>query len=207
MRRPNFPASQLVCVDTFGGNIEHMRDPHFAALIPETEHRFDANVAAFTGRVEKIKGTSADVLPYSALRGGRKQEWPAWVPTQEIRRRLGDIPDYVSPGSHNPMGARALYLYDRSKDTLYRIHGTNQPEYIGHAISSGCIRMTNEDAIDLYNRVRIGTLVVVLEPGAAELDSMAAAGIAVSFAVPNRFLCPGSFATSGRFRTAPANGG
>ena len=87
------------------------------------------------------------------------------MPTQEIRRRLGDIPDYVSPGPHNPMGARALYLYDGSKDTLYRIHGTNQPEYIGHAISSGCIRMTNEDAIDLYNRVRIGTLVVVLEPG------------------------------------------
>jgi lipoprotein-anchoring transpeptidase ErfK/SrfK len=96
---------------------------------------------------------------------GRMQEWPAWVPTQEIRRRLGDIPDYVSPGPHNPMGARALYLYEGNKDTLYRIHGTNQPEYIGHAISSGCIRMTNEDSIDLYNRVRIGTLVVVLAPG------------------------------------------
>jgi lipoprotein-anchoring transpeptidase ErfK/SrfK len=96
---------------------------------------------------------------------GRTQEWPAWVPTQEIRRRLGDIPDYVSPGPHNPMGARALYLYEGNKDTLYRIHGTNQPEYIGHAISSGCIRMTNEDSIDLYNRVRIGTLVVVLAPG------------------------------------------
>ena len=96
---------------------------------------------------------------------GRMQEWPAWVPTQEIRRRLCDIPDYVSPGPHNPMGARALYLYEDNKDTLYRLHGTNQPEYIGHAISSGCIRMTNEDAIDLYNRARIGTLVVVLAAG------------------------------------------
>jgi lipoprotein-anchoring transpeptidase ErfK/SrfK len=62
------------------------------------------------------------------------------------------------------MGSRALYLYTGNKDTLYRIHGTNQPEYIGSAISSGCIRMTNEDVIDLYNRVKMGTTVVVLAP-------------------------------------------
>ena len=62
------------------------------------------------------------------------------------------------------MGARGLYLYSDGKDTQYRIHGTNQPEYIGQAISSGCIRMTNEDAIDLYNRVKVGTIVVVLAP-------------------------------------------
>jgi lipoprotein-anchoring transpeptidase ErfK/SrfK len=95
---------------------------------------------------------------------GRMQEWPSWVPTQEIKQRLGNIPNYVGPGPHNPMGARALYLYQGDKDTLFRIHGTNQPEYIGHAISSGCIRMTNEDAIDLYNRVHIGTPVVVIAP-------------------------------------------
>jgi lipoprotein-anchoring transpeptidase ErfK/SrfK len=62
------------------------------------------------------------------------------------------------------MGSRALYLYSGGKDTLFRIHGTNQPEYIGSSISSGCIRMTNEDVIDLYNRVKMGTIVVVLEP-------------------------------------------
>lgn len=62
------------------------------------------------------------------------------------------------------MGSRALYLYSGGKDTLFRIHGTNQPEYIGASISSGCIRLTNEDAIDLYDRVKVGTLVVVLEP-------------------------------------------
>ena len=61
------------------------------------------------------------------------------------------------------MGSRALYLYSGGQDTLYRIHGTNQPEYIGQAISSGCIRLTNEDAIDLYRRVEIGTIVVVLD--------------------------------------------
>ena len=67
-------------------------------------------------------------------------------------------------GAANPMGSRAMYLYAGGKDTLYRIHGTNQPEYIGHAISSGCIRLTNEDVIDLYSRVKMGALVVVLGP-------------------------------------------
>ena len=71
----------------------------------------------------------------------------------------------MSGGPANPLGARAIYLYEGGKDTLYRIHGTNQPEYIGQAISSGCIRMTNEDVIDLYDRVRQGTTVVVLPPG------------------------------------------
>ena len=92
---------------------------------------------------------------------GRKTEWPSWTPTAEIKKRM-DVPDYVGPGPQNPMGARALYLFEGSKDTLYRIHGTNQPEYIGQAISSGCIRMTNEDVIDLYNRVKPGAVVVVL---------------------------------------------
>ena len=80
------------------------------------------------------------------------------------RQRLGPLPAFVTGGPHNPMGARGMYLYSGNKDTLYRIHGTNQPEYIGQAISSGCIRMTNEDVIDLYSRVKLGTIVVVLAP-------------------------------------------
>ena len=95
---------------------------------------------------------------------GRMTEWPSWTPTAGERERL-DVPAYVGPGPQNPMGARAMYLFDGRKDTLYRIHGTNQPEYIGQAISSGCIRMTNEDVIDLYKRVKAGTVVVVLAPG------------------------------------------
>ncbi len=95
---------------------------------------------------------------------GRMTEWPSWTPTPGERARL-DVPAYVGPGPQNPMGARAMYLYDGKKDTLFRIHGTNQPEYIGQAISSGCIRMTNEDVIDLYKRVKDGTVVVVLAPG------------------------------------------
>ena len=93
----------------------------------------------------------------------RKAEWPTWTPTAEIKKRM-DVPNFVSGGPQNPMGARAMYLYEGNKDTLYRIHGTNQPEYIGQAISSGCIRMTNEDVIDLYNRVKVGSTVVVLAP-------------------------------------------
>jgi lipoprotein-anchoring transpeptidase ErfK/SrfK len=96
---------------------------------------------------------------------GHKEEWPSWVPTADIKKRLGNLPNFVSGGPHNPMGARALYLFEGNKDTLYRIHGTNQPEYIGQAISSGCIRLTNEDIIDLYNRVKVGSTVVVLAPG------------------------------------------
>ncbi|HEY0328151.1 MAG TPA: L,D-transpeptidase [Rhodopseudomonas sp.] len=94
---------------------------------------------------------------------GSMAEWPAWHPTKGEIERLG-VPTFVAPGPDNPMGSRALYLYSGGKDTLFRIHGTNQPEYIGSSISSGCIRMTNEDVIDLYNRAKMGTIVVVLEP-------------------------------------------
>jgi lipoprotein-anchoring transpeptidase ErfK/SrfK len=96
---------------------------------------------------------------------GRMAEWPDWIPTPDIQARLGPYPARVAGGPANPLGARGIYLYQGGKDTLYRIHGTNQPEYIGQAISSGCIRMTNEDVIDLYRRVNTGTAVVVLPPG------------------------------------------
>jgi lipoprotein-anchoring transpeptidase ErfK/SrfK len=96
---------------------------------------------------------------------GRMAEWPDWIPTNEIRERLGPFPPRVAGGARNPLGARGIYLYENGKDTLYRIHGTNQPEYIGQAVSSGCIRMRNEDVIDLYSRVKVGATVVVLPVG------------------------------------------
>ena len=106
-----------------------------------------------------------DALVFSGIaKVGRKEEWPSWTPTADIKKRMAGIPDFVGPGPHNPLGSRGLYLFTGNRDTLYRIHGTNQPEYIGEAISSGCIRMTNEDVIDLYNRVKLGTMVVVLAP-------------------------------------------
>jgi lipoprotein-anchoring transpeptidase ErfK/SrfK len=96
---------------------------------------------------------------------GRMSEWPDWIPTPDIQARLGPYPSRVRGGPANPLGARGIYLYEGGKDTLFRIHGTNQPEYIGQAISSGCIRMTNEDVIDLFDRVRLGATVIVLPPG------------------------------------------
>ncbi len=94
---------------------------------------------------------------------GAMNEWPDWHPTKGEIARLG-VPTFVKGGPDNPMGSRAIYLYSGGKDTLFRIHGTNQPEYIGASISSGCIRLTNEDVIDLYNRVKMGSVVVVLDP-------------------------------------------
>ena len=93
---------------------------------------------------------------------GRKAEWPSWVPPAEMLKRRPDLPTYMEGGLDNPLGARALYLYNGKRDTMFRIHGTNEPGTIGQAVSSGCIRMMNSDVADLYNRVRIGTTVRVL---------------------------------------------
>ncbi|MGY2050764.1 L,D-transpeptidase [Methylobacterium sp. JK268] len=86
-----------------------------------------------------------------------KREWPDWRPPSQMIRRRPDLPRYMKGGPENPLGARAMYL----GGTLYRIHGSNEPETIGTAVSSGCIRMTNEDVIDLYGRTKVGARVVV----------------------------------------------
>jgi lipoprotein-anchoring transpeptidase ErfK/SrfK len=110
-----------------------------------------------------------EALAFSGVaKVGRLAEWPDWVPTADIKKRMGPLPDRVAGGPANPLGARGIYLYQGNKDTLFRVHGTNQPEYIGEAISSGCIRMANEDVIDLYDRVKMGTAVVVLAPKAGD---------------------------------------
>jgi lipoprotein-anchoring transpeptidase ErfK/SrfK len=87
----------------------------------------------------------------------RKAEWPDWTPPAAMRKRVPDLPAHMKGGPQNPLGARALYI----GSTLYRIHGTSEPWTIGQAVSSGCIRLTNEDVIDLYDRTKVGALVVV----------------------------------------------
>ena len=115
-----------------------------------------------TGRGEAIEyavGVGRPGFEWSGSKAiTRKAEWPSWTPPAEMLRRRPDLPRYMSGGEDNPLGARALYL----GSTLYRIHGSNEPDTIGQAVSSGCIRMTNEDVIDLYSRVKVGTRVVVL---------------------------------------------
>lgn len=87
----------------------------------------------------------------------RKAEWPGWTPPAAMRKRVPDLPAYMPGGPANPLGARALYI----GSTLYRLHGTSEPWTIGQAVSSGCIRFTNEDITDLYDRVSVGAQVVV----------------------------------------------
>ena len=132
-----------------------------------------------------------------------KQEWPKWFPPAEMQARdsyAARFPDGMDGGPKNPLGSRALYLWQGNKDTLYRIHATTEPFSIGKAVSSGCIRMFNQDAMDLYNRVPLGTKVVVLaapesipfdpyQPGAPMVDAPRASGSAA--------LMPAS-ATAGR---------
>jgi len=86
-----------------------------------------------------------------------KREWPDWTPTPGERQRFPNLPGHMAGGRDNPLGARALYL----GDTLYRIHGTNEPWKLGGGVSSGCIRMSNDDITDLYNRAKIGATVIV----------------------------------------------
>lgn len=92
---------------------------------------------------------------------GRKARWPTWTPTAGMRQRNPKLPVQVKGGPENPLGARALYLYRDGRDTLYRIHGTNEPWSIGKAASSGCFRMLNEDVFELYGSVPVGARVYV----------------------------------------------
>jgi len=103
-------------------------------------------------------GVGRDGFRWSGVhRVSAKKEWPGWTPPSQMRRRRPDLPGYMAGGIENPLGARALYL----GSTLYRIHGSNEPETIGQAVSSGCFSMTNDDVVDLYNRVAVGALVIV----------------------------------------------
>jgi lipoprotein-anchoring transpeptidase ErfK/SrfK len=113
-----------------------------------------------TGRAIRYGiGVGREGFTWSGVRAiERKSEWPDWIPPAEMIERQPDLPRWMAGGPGNPLGARAMYL----ASTLYRIHGTNQPSTIGQRVSSGCIRMLNEDVIDLFDRVQVGSKVVVL---------------------------------------------
>ena len=103
-------------------------------------------------------GVGRDGFQWSGMQKiSRKQEWPDWRPPPEMIERQPYLPRFMAGGPGNPLGARAMYL----GQTVYRIHGTNQPQTIGHAVSSGCFRLVNEDVIDLYDRVPVGTRVII----------------------------------------------
>ena len=145
--------------------VDYPRKEAPGTILVDTDARYLYYVLPQDKAIRYGVAVGEEALAFSGVaRVGRMTEWPDWIPTPEIQARLGPYPARVAGGPANPLGARALYLFDGNKDTLYRIHGTNQPEYIGQAISSGCIRMTNEDVIDLFDRVKPGAIVVVLAP-------------------------------------------
>src|SRR5215510_8963107 len=162
----NAPYAQATIPQAYQRHIvDYHRSEAPGSIVVDTDARYLYCVLPIRKAIRYGVTVGEDALSFwGVARVGRKEEWPAWVPTADIKRRIPDVPDRVEGGAHNPLGARGIYLFQGSRDTLFRIHGTNQPEYIGQAISSGCIRMTNEDVIDLYNRVKMGAIVVVLAP-------------------------------------------
>jgi len=160
------PYAQATIPDTYRRHVvDYQRTEAPGTIVVDTDARFLYLVMPGRKAVRYGVAVGEEAMAWSGVaRVGKMSEWPDWIPTADIQARLGPYPARVAGGPANPLGARAIYLYQGGKDTLYRIHGTNQPEYIGHAISSGCIRMTNEDVIDLYKRVRMGATVVVLAP-------------------------------------------
>jgi lipoprotein-anchoring transpeptidase ErfK/SrfK len=127
-------------------------------VIIDTKGRFLYLVQGDNRALRYGIGVGRDGFQWSGLeRISRKQEWPDWRPPPEMIERQPYLPRFMAGGPGNPLGPRAMYL----GKTVYRIHGTNQPETIGHAVSSGCFRLVNADVIDLYDRVPVGTKVII----------------------------------------------
>jgi lipoprotein-anchoring transpeptidase ErfK/SrfK len=127
-------------------------------VIIDTKDRFLYLVQGDNRALRYGIGVGREGFTWSGLQKiSRKQEWPDWRPPPEMIERQPYLPRFMAGGPGNPLGARAMYL----GQTVYRIHGTNQPETIGHAVSSGCFRLVNADVIDLYGRVPVGTKVII----------------------------------------------
>ena len=174
----NAPYANVVIPQTFQRHIVnyHRREAP-GTIVVDTDARYLYFVLPNQQAIRYGVAVGEEALAFSGVaKVGQMAEWPGWTPTESIKRRIGNLPNHVDGGPLNPLGARALYLHANGRDTLFRIHGTNQPEWIGKAISSGCIRMVNEDVIDLYNRAKVGTTVVVLAPGSGDMFSHFAAG-------------------------------
>lgn len=139
--------------------VDYMTDAAPGSIVIDTGERYLYLVMEDGKALRYGVGVGKEGFEWSGTEKiSRKREWPDWRPPQEMLARRPDLPRYMPGGPDNPLGARAMYL----GDTLYRIHGSNEPETIGRAVSSGCIRMRNEDVMDLYERVGVGTSVRVI---------------------------------------------
>lgn len=134
-------------------------------IVVDTAHRFLFLVEEGGKAMRYGVGIGRDGFTWSGRGEIRlKREWPTWTPPTEMIVRQPELEPYrngMAPGLDNPLGARALYIFQDGRDTLYRVHGTNDPATIGLAVSSGCVRLINQDVIDLYSRVPVGSAIVV----------------------------------------------
>ena len=145
-------------------------DEKAGTIIIDTNNKYLYYVEGNNRATRYGVGVGRDGFGWSGIvKIGRKAEWPDWVPPKEMiareARKGRKIPAFQEGGVDNPLGARAMYLYQGGRDTIFRIHGTNQPWTIGQNMSSGCIRMMNKDVEHLYARAGIGTKVIVVGPG------------------------------------------
>ena len=151
--------SRVIPPEFLRQEVDYSGDEKPGAIIIDTHQRFLFFVLPHGRAIRYGVGVGRPGFEWAGVkRVTRKAEWPDWTPPVEMILRRPDIPDHMAGGLDNPLGARALYL----GSSLYRIHGTNEPWTIGTNVSSGCIRMMNEDVIDLYNRAKVGTKVTVL---------------------------------------------
>ena len=145
-------------------------DEKAGTIIIDTNNKYLYYVEGNNRATRYGVGVGRDGFGWSGIvKIGRKAEWPNWVPPKEMiareARKGRKIPAFQEGGVDNPLGARAMYLYQGGRDTIFRIHGTNQPWTIGQNMSSGCIRMMNKDVEHLYDRAGVGTKVIVVGPG------------------------------------------
>jgi lipoprotein-anchoring transpeptidase ErfK/SrfK len=171
------PAINLAQVDPafLRKEIDYQTSQQPGTIIIDPEHHYLYHVLEGGRAMRYGVGVGREGFAWSGIATiNSKQEWPDWYPPPEMFQRQPDIKKYMTQlqsgtgmhgGPGNPLGARAMYLWQGNKDTLFRIHGTIEPWTIGKSVSSGCIRMINQDVIDLYQRTPVGTKVVVLGPG------------------------------------------
>lgn len=175
------PATRITNVDPkyLRTQIDYETDEHPGTIVVDTANRFlylvqEGGTAMRYGIGVGLAGLELE----GSATVARKAEWPRWTPTQDMIRRNPEVNAQwaggMQPGLTNPLGARALYLHRDGRDTLFRIHGTSEPRSIGKAISSGCIRLFNQDIVDLYRRVPVGSKVVVLQNNVAVSDNSGA---------------------------------
>ncbi len=140
-------------------DVDYDGDGKLGSIVIDTPHHYLYYIVASGRAIRYGVGVGRPGFEWSGVKSvSRKSEWPDWTPPPEMLLRRPDLPTHMDGGPKNPLGARALYL----GSSMYRIHGTNEPGTIGQNVSSGCIRMMNEDVIDLYDRVKIGARVFVL---------------------------------------------